>query len=923
MEVDPVAEHSIGPELDREFLDLALTANGAVRWSLSLKDDTITWTRGMDALLGVPGESDEALRDRLVDLIAPMAVSARASAAWHDLDLEQPLGDDDAGEPRFIHFHARRFRDHDAGDHLIGVAADVTRVHQDRQTLTDLADRYRLLVELSPDAICVHQDGLVRYANSATLSILGIDSPERVIGRPITDFVETRSVPKMNERLRSLTLPGSRTKPAEADLNRFDGTTVPVEVVSVLTTWEGRPALQVILRDITDKKAAEASLRYQAALVQHVSNAIIAIDHDAVVTSWNPAAEAVYGISAKHALGRPVEELVGAALRPAELLATGGVSEALHRRGDGSALVVRVSAAEMDGGYVLVCADETARRHAERTFATVIDALDEGVLVINPTAIVESANPAAQRILGAQPTEIVGVNADAWPMFDENGDRVTEQTRPSATTLRTGQPVNSRVLRVQRGDGQSVWLAVTARALNPDDRPPYRVLVSFSDITESRAARERLEHEATHDPLTGLANRTLVLRHLDAAVNSPHREQALTVLFVDLDNFKIVNDSLGHGVGDEVLRNIGQRLVRATDDREFVGRLGGDEFVIATQNPFDQEELSVRADQLLRTLTEPTHVEGIRLHVDASIGIVVSRPGDTRSAQDLLRDADVAMYRAKAQGRGRYTFFDVELRERVQRHMLLEQDLRHAVSQQQLWVAYQPVVDLKSEQVIGAEGLLRWTHPEHGSISPAEFIPLAEESDLINEIGEFMLRTVTREFAELRREHGAALQINANLSPRQLGDPRLHDIVRNALDDAGMPPEALCLEVTENALMQDATSAVRALRDLRKLGAFLAIDDFGTGYSSLAQLRRLPLDTLKIDRSFVSDLGESEDVQAIVTSIVAMAHAVGLSVVGEGVETAEQLEILQRIGCDLGQGFLFGKPAPLNDFASLRSIASR
>ncbi|MFR9728908.1 EAL domain-containing protein [Saccharopolyspora sp. MS10] len=917
-----MVERPTSPGPDREFLDLALATSGAVRWSLRLEDDVLTWTAGLDALLGIPGCGDTALRDALRDLIAPLIVSARTAAEWRDLDLEQPIAGE-GGTQRFIHFHARRYHDPEHGDRLLGVAADVTRAHEERQSLTDLTDRYRLLVELSPDAICVHQGGVVRYANSATLGMLGTDDLGEVVGRPITDFVDAHSVPRMHERLRSLTHPGARTAPAEAALHRFDGSLVPVELVSVRTSWEGEPALQVILRDITDKKAAESSLRYQAALVEHVSNAIIATDGEARVTSWNPAAEAVYGISSREALGRSVDELVGAALCPSELLAQGGVSESLHRRSDGTALTVRVTVSEMDEGYVLVCADETARRHAERTFSTVIDALDEGVLVIAPSSIVESANPAAQRILGAKPSEIVGESASAWAMFDENGDRITTEDRPSMSTLHTGRPVNSRVVRIQRGDGRSVWLAVTARALDPEDSPPHRVLVSFSDITESRAARERLEHEATHDPLTGLANRTLVLRHLDAAVNSPLRDRPLTVLFVDLDNFKIVNDSLGHGVGDEVLRSVGQRLVRVTGDRELVGRLGGDEFVVATQARLSRDELAARADALLRTLTEPAHVDGIRLHVEASIGIVVSHPGDTRSAQDLLRDADVAMYRAKAQGRGRYTFFDVELRERVQRHMLLEQDLRHAVAREQLWVAYQPVVDLRTERTIGAEGLLRWRHPEHGHVSPAEFIPLAEESDLINEVGSFMLREVTREFAALRREHGGELQINANLSPRQLGDPRLHEVVRAALDDAGLPPEALCLEVTENALMQDATSAVRVLRKLRELGTFLAIDDFGTGYSSLAQLRRLPLDTLKIDRSFVSDLTGSEDVQAIVTSIVAMAHAVGLVVVAEGVETPEQLAVLQRIGCDQGQGFYFGRPAPLAELPGLDRTASR
>jgi len=910
MDLDP---RPVDTELEHEFLDLALTSNGAVRWSLRFTDDSVTYTTGMSGLLGLADAGEEVVRTRLRELLEPLILSTRTTAVWQDLDLEQPVQDTD-GQTRFVRFHARRISSGGGTEALIGVANDVTRAHRDRQSLSDLADRYRLLVELSPDAICVHQDGIVRYGNSAALQIAGVDRSDQLVGRPVADFVEPDSLQAMYHRLSKLTSPGARTRPVEAELVRYDGATLPVELVSVRTTWEGRPAMQVIMRDITTKKAAEATLRYQAALVQHVSNAIIATDRHGLVTSWNPAAEAVYGISNDKALGRHVGEVVGAPLCPTDLLrAEGGVLEALHRDVEGRALAVRISVAEMDDGFVLVVADETARRRAERHFATVIDALDEGVLVGDPDGHFESANPAALRILRAERDDLVGAWIGAWQMFDESGAEVPVEARPSRITQRTGEPVNNRVVRMKRTDGTSVWLAITARALNPDDSPPYRVLVSFTDITESRAARERLEHEATHDPLTGLANRTLVLRHLHAALSAADRARSMTVLFVDLDNFKIVNDSLGHGVGDEVLRNIGQRLEQATGPEDLVGRLAGDEFVVATHDQLGAEELRERVERLLRTLTEPTHVEGIRLHVDASIGVVVSPPGDTRSAQDLLRDADVAMYRAKSEGRGRYAFFDVELRERVQRHMLLEQDLRHAVALDQLWMAYQPVVDLRSGDMVAVEGLLRWNHPQHGTVSPGEFIPLAEESDLINSLGAFMLHTVTRECAELRAATGRDLQLNANLSPRQLGDPQLEAMVRRALEESGMPPSALCLEVTENALMQDATSAVQVLRTVRELGAFLAIDDFGTGYSSLAQLRRLPLDTLKIDRSFITDLGESDDVLAIVTSIVAMAHAVGLTVVAEGVETARQLEVLRSIGCDQGQGYYFGKPAPMSE----------
>jgi EAL domain-containing protein (putative c-di-GMP-specific phosphodiesterase class I) len=285
-------------------------------------------------------------------------------------------------------------------------------------------------------------------------------------------------------------------------------------------------------------------------------------------------------------------------------------------------------------------------------------------------------------------------------------------------------------------------------------------------------------------------------------------------------------------------------------------------------------------------------------------------PDDKRAAEDLVRDADVAMYQAKTLGRGRFEFFDVELRERMQRRLRLEEDLRGALQNGQLWTAYQPVVDLRTGHLVAVEALLRWTHPVHGAVSPVEFIPLAEESDLINVIGNHVLRTTTRELAERRDRHGLDLHLKVNLSVRQLDDPRLVPSVQDALDTTGLPPSALCLEVTESTLMRNPAASAEVLTALRGLGVRLAIDDFGTGYSSLAQLQRLTLDTLKIDRSFVAGIGESKDAEAIVNSIIAMAHAVDLMVVAEGVETAQQLEILKSLDCDQAQGFHLGRPVP-------------
>ncbi|MFD2417673.1 sensor domain-containing protein [Amycolatopsis pigmentata] len=882
-----------------QVIDLALSADRAVVWALDFEDDKLTWHDGFQDLLGAPAERVEAI---VTELIEPLKTAARTADLWQDLDLERPYRSA-PGHYRWIRFRARTTK-----NGLLGIATDVTDRHDERRELADLADRYRLLVELSPDLIGVHQDGVLVYANPMLARFAGATTSADLLGKPITDFVADESIPEMLDRIASLTDPGASTEPSEAILTFTDGTKVPMEVVSVRTTWEGTTAYQVILRDLSAQKAAQSSLRYQAALVEHVSDAIIGTDADGRVTSWNPAAESIYGLPRAVARGRRVGELVGAPLEPAEILRAGGVIQASHRASDGSALEVRVSAAEMNGGYVLVCADETARRQAERQYSTVVASLDEGVLVIGPDGMVISANPAAERILGVPEAAMKGSAPREWPLYDEAGNRLSPSQYPSAQVRRTGVPQVGRVMRAQRRDGRTVWVSMSCRAMHPENISASSFVLSFSDITERRAIGERLEHDATHDPLTGLANRTLVLDRLTGVLG----ETRIAVLFIDLDKFKVINDSLGHTVGDRVLRIAGERLRRAVRGSDLVGRLGGDEFVVLAFDTPGPSSVKALTEHLRESLTRPITVDGRRLHVDASIGIVVAEPGDERGADDLVRDADVAMYQAKTLGRGRFEFFDVQLRERVQRRLRLEQDLRDAVRLDKLWAAYQPVVDLRSNRTVAVEGLLRWTHPAHGAVSPTEFIPLAEESDLINLLGTYVLKETTRELAK-RRAEGIEVDLKINLSTRQLDDPGFVSAVAEALEQTGLPPKALCLEITESALMRDSHAADDALSALRGIGVRLAIDDFGTGYSSLAQLQRLTLDTLKIDRSFVTGLGTSSDAAAIVTSIIAMAHAVELTVVAEGVENATQLELLRDLGCDQAQGFYLGKPLPAEE----------
>nr|WP_312868723.1 EAL domain-containing protein [Amycolatopsis pithecellobii] len=764
------------------------------------------------------------------------------------------------------------------------------------------------MVDLSPDGIVVHQSGQIVYVNPASMRFVGARSEAELIGHSILDFVRPESIPALQARIRSLRRPGATSEPAEATLRRVDGGSLTIESVSVRTTWHGEAAFQVIMRDVTAQRAAEAAVRYQAALVTHVSDAIVATDESWVVTSFNPAAEAIFGVSADDARGRTVEEFVGVRLDAEAVVRAGGATLTTHRLCDGELRHLRVSAAHMDGGYVLVCADETARRRAEQYFTAVVASLEEAVVVLNKQGIVESANPATSRMFGLPAERIIGARADSFTAYDETGQRIPVTEYPTTITRATGEPQNSQVIRMKRADGRDVWLSVSSRPLEPDGDAPYAVVASFSDTTESREFSKRLLYEATHDALTGLANRGLLVRRLNDALREPYRKETITVLFVDLDKFKVINDSLGHSAGDDVLRIVGKRLHGIIRHGGLVGRFGGDEFAVVDFHIGDPKETETLAKRIQESLAAPISVTGRELRIGASIGIVIATPEDNRRAEDLIRDADVAMYEAKTHGPGRFEFFDVKLRERLQRRLGLEQDLRRAVLNEELWVAYQPVVELGTGRTVAVEALLRWDQPVLGAISPDEFIPLAEESDLINRIGIQTLRVTTQDIAEWRHEHEVPLQLAVNLSARQLDDPDLLVTVEQALRRADLPAKALCLEITETTLMRDPVAATAKLKALRTLGVSLAIDDFGTGYASLAQLLRLPLDILKVDQSFVTALVDSHEAEGVVGGIIAMAHGIGLIVIAEGVETAQQAGILRRLGCDQAQGYFYGRP---------------
>ena len=467
--------------------------------------------------------------------------------------------------------------------------------------------------------------------------------------------------------------------------------------------------------------------------------------------------------------------------------------------------------------------------------------------------------------------------------------------------------------RLQHQDGSYRW--VLARGLGVRDArgEVVRVAGSTADITHRKNAEARLRYEAFHDALTGLANRTEFIRHVQLALENAHAQRAdggFAVVFVDLDDFKLVNDSLGHTLGDMLLRAIASRLKRCVRSVDTVARLGGDEFCLLLEHVTDPSDVVRVADRVHDELGAPFNLRGYEIFTTASLGLAYGRR-DYQEAEELLRDANIAMYRAKEGGRGRRAIFDASMRRAAVNRLTLETDLRRAVERGEFLVYYQPVISLETGRPTGFEALLRWKHPKRGIVGPMDFIPLAEETGLIVPLGRWVLVAACEEAMRWSALGLGPLRVSVNVSARQLALPFLVDQVSQVLDQTGLPAERLNLEITETVLMDQAETVVAKLRELRRLGVGLHIDDFGTGYSSLAYLHRFPCDTLKIDKSFLlAHPAPDEDPWAIVGTIHKLAKMLGMSVTAEGVERPEHLVRLREIGCDHAQGYLMARPLP-------------
>jgi diguanylate cyclase (GGDEF)-like protein/PAS domain S-box-containing protein len=570
-------------------------------------------------------------------------------------------------------------------------------------------------------------------------------------------------------------------------------------------------------------------------------------------------------------------------------------------------------------GFVLNGRDVTERRRAEEALriseerwrALLLNSTD-AITVLAADGAVLYTSPSTEGLLGYDPATMV-----AMPVFElvhpDDLKRAAVILGDLLSSSEVSEPIE---MRVMHADGTYRWIECVANNLL-DDPVVNGIVVNVRDVTERRRAQDELARQAMCDSLTGLPNRALLLDRLASALARGARTETLTaVLFLDLDHFKLVNDSLGHALGDQLLVTVAERLEQVLRRGDTAARLGGDEFVLCCEEVGSEEEVAEIADRVAAVLAEPVLLDNHELTVTASIGITCASNG-ARKPEELLRDSDVAMYRAKERGRARAEVFQPSMRTRARARLEQQLDVRRALASGQFRMNYQPVVSLVDGRLVGAEALVRWAHPRRGLVLPGEFIPAAEETGLIEPLGSWVLAESIAEAAAWNRDRRDPIGVSVNLSARQLVGGTLPDLIATTLELHGLEPASLCLEITEGILMEEPEHVVGVLQELSALGVHLAIDDFGTGYSSLAYLKRFPTDILKVDRAFVDGIEHQGENRAIVTAVLALGTGLGMTVVAEGVETKAQSEALQELGCAVGQGFYFSTPVPPETFAEL------
>ena len=821
---------------------------------------------------------------------------------------------------------------------IIGVSSDRTAREEGEKAQRQLA----AIVQGSADAIFgATSDGTITTWNAAAERLFGY-SPEEVVGQPIALIAPPGRAGEQSA-MRARLSQGGPNERLETVRQRKDGSLVEVLISASTATDESGAIVgfSVIARDDSERLRVQRDLEESrrrladAQSIAHVGSFEVMAETDE--TTWSDELFAILGLDETM---QPSLDLFASMVHPDDVRTVGRAWSSAKRTGNAFDLAYRIIRADGQQRWVRVrvlsqraaddtivkligtIMDETERVEADRTrqaaetrFEIGFEQAGIGTGILDLNGIPVRVNAAVCSLLGRPAELLVG---RSWQQYQHPDDAPIEPAVLKHVAAGHDDYVEER--RYLRPDGSVMWATLHLTLVRDGDGKSQFYLAQLQDITERKQMEQDLAHQALHDALTGLPNRVLLHdRLIQGLAGSRRRRAQLGVMFLDVDHFKMVNDSLGHNVGDDLLKWAADLIAATIRAGDTVARFGGDEFVIVCDD-VDAPELEEIAERVLHALAQPCTIGDQELTISASLGIALA--DDAATPDSLLRDSDVAMYRAKERGRGRIELFDPALRSKAERRLSTKSSLHHALERDEFTVHYQPIVDLVSGKMVSAEALLRWRHPCRGLVKPDEFIPLAEETGLIVPIGAWVLEQACQQLIEWQR-HDESMSVAVNLSVRQILVPDIGAIIAGVLQRTGVRPSDLCLEMTESVLMDDVDYFTKTLTALKSAGLRLAIDDFGTGYSSLTYLQRFPVDSVKVDRSFVDGLGTESNDSALVAAIVAMAAAFGLGVTAEGVETCDQLARLKKLKCGRAQGFYLGRPMPAAEMNELVASSHR